>query len=481
MRLINALQKNAQNNPKDVAIIEGSNIISYGRLWELVVETAQYLQQHNVDRLAVALNNTLAWVLVDLSAQLNHIVIVPIPSFFTDQQKKHAIDKSGCQFLIGDASFVENKILKRTNILLSASLFEIDNVISALPQQTAKITFTSGSTDEPKGVCLSQALIDDVSEQLAIKLINKHIKRHVVLLPLSILLENIAGIYVPLLLGATIILPKQDGSSAMTLKGLHDALIDYQPNSLLLTAEGLRGLVLIAQKNPHALSSLTYVAVGGSVLSPALIQEARDHHIPVYQGYGLSECGSVVAVNTPVDDRITSVGKILDKVHITIAQDGEIIVERNNLLGYVGDINPPSVINTGDIGYVDDDGFLYVTGRKKNVCINSYGRNFSPEWVESQAQCYPSIQHLIIFGDGKPFNVAVIQSRTEYVEKVASDIAQLNAQLPDYAQIAYYVIATEPFTSTNGLLTSNGRPKRHCIYQRYEKQIDYQFNIGKRA
>jgi long-chain acyl-CoA synthetase len=481
MRLINALQQRAQTNPKDVAIIQGDKIISYGQLWQLVMQTAHYLQQHNVDRLAVALNNTLAWVLVDLSAQLNHIVIVPIPSFFTEHQKKHAIHESGCQFLIGDSSFVENKTLKETNILLNESLFKINNVISALPPQTAKITFTSGSTGEPKGVCLSQALIDDVSEQLASKLISQHIKRHVILLPLSILLENIAGIYVPLLLGATLILPKQDGSSVMTLKELHDALIDYEPNSLLLTAEGLRGLVLIAQENPHVVSSLTYVAVGGSVLSPALIQQARDNNIPVYQGYGLSECGSVVAVNTPADDCVTSVGKILDNVHITIAKDGEIIVERNNLLGYVGNLNPPLFINTGDIGYVDDDGFLYVTGRKKNVCITSYGRNFSPEWVESQAQCYPSIQHLIIFGDGKPFNVAVIQSRTEYVEKIASDVAQLNSQLPDYAQIAYYVIATEPFTSTNGLLTSNGRPKRHRIYQHYEKQIDYQYNIGKRA
>lgn len=480
MKLIEVLQHRARTEPQGLAIIDGQRTICVEQLWQLVDQTADFLHQHCVDRLAINIDNELAWIVLDLSAQLNQMTVVPLPTFFTQQQKQHAIRESGAAFLIEKTNIHSQDLFVDTLAILDVTLYKTNVNHKVIPHHTAKITFTSGSTGTPKGVCLSQTLLDDVSAQLADRLKSLHIKRHVILLPLGILLENIAGIYVPLLLGATIILPEHNHASSMNFQMLITALQHYQPNSLLLTAQGLRALLCVATQSPELVTSLNYVAVGGSKVAPVLLEQAAQHGIAVYEGYGLSECGSVVSVNTPSHHRVGSVGKILFNTSVLIDDDGEIIVSREHLLGYTDSITPPTNIKTGDIGHIDEDGFLFVTGRKKNICINSFGRNFSPEWIEAEAQQYSSIQHLVLFGDAKPFNVAVIQPTTHHHSSVEEDINKLNQQLPDYAQVKYYIIAREAFTPENHLLTANGRPRREQIYKHYLSDIE-QFYINEVA
>lgn len=472
MKLIEALRTGAHTQPQGVAVVEAEQSLSYEQLWQLVEQTAVFLTQHKVDRLALALSNQLAWVVLDLSAQLSRTTLIPVPLFFTPQQKQHAIIESGASFLIETGTHHAGAILVAEFPLLNITLYKTNVADKTIPDHTAKITFTSGSTGTPKGVCLSQSLLDDVSEQLAYQLRDQLIQRHVVLLPFGILLENIAGIYVPLLLGATIILPTHHQRSFMNRESLVDALTHYQPNSLLLTAQGLCELLQVAEQFPELIKSLHYVAVGGSKISPSLLEQAEKLHLPVYEGYGLSECGSVVSLNTPAHHRIGSVGKVLPNTTIYFGDDGEILVERSHLLGYTSDVSSPMVIHTGDLGYMDKEGYLFVNGRKKNIFINSFGRNFSPEWIEAEAQRYTSITYLVLFGDAKPFNVAIIQAATHDMEVLEQDITHLNKQLPDYARITYYLVATEPFSLINGLLTSNGRPRRAEIYQCYADQLE---------
>lgn len=205
-------------------------------------------------------------------------------------------------------------------------------------------------------------------------------------------------------------------------------------------------------------------------MAPDLIKHARQLGLPVYEGYGLSECSSVVALNSLDADKPGSVGRPLPHGQVTIASDGEIMVSGSAMLGYLGSNEPtPEQIATGDLGHLDDEGYLHITGRKKNVQITAFGRNFSPEWVEAEAQLCPAIARIVVFGDGQPANVALIQPLPGKEADLPRQIAGLNQRLPDYARLHHWLpVALDQHP---GLLTANGRPRRNEIYQHFSRQI----------
>jgi len=194
----------------------------------------------------------------------------------------------------------------------------------------------------------------------------------------------------------------------------------------------------------------------------------------VYEGYGLSEACSVVALNTPQSHCEGTVGKILPHAKVDIAEDGEIYVSGALFSGYLGDgTEDIQRYATGDIGYVDEAGFLHLKGRKKHIFITSFGRNVSPEWVESEMTIEPAIAQCCVFGEAKPFNVAVIYPRQGFAQDaVAQAVAHANMRLPDYARVKRWVIADEPFSVENGLWTGTGRPRRLMIAKAYQAAMD---------
>ena len=188
----------------------------------------------------------------------------------------------------------------------------------------------------------------------------------------------------------------------------------------------------------------------------------------------------MVALNSPDADKPGSVGRPLPHCQVTIASDGEIMVSGSAMLGYLGnnESTPEQIaagepfamqIATGDLGHLDEAGYLHITGRKKNVQITAFGRNFSPEWVEAEAQLCPAIARIVIFGDGQPANVALIQSRPGEDAQLAQQVEQLNQRLPDYARIHHWLPVT--LDQHPDLLTANGRPRRERIYHHFSRQI----------
>ncbi len=317
-----------------------------------------------------------------------------------------------------------------------------------------------------------------VCASLAERVAPAKVEKHLTLLPLTTLLENLTGLYVPLLTGACSRIPSLAelgfaGSSKLDPATLAQALLRWPTHSLVLVPELLRLLLALCSANPalaEQLAGLRFVAVGGGKVSPELISRARKLGLPVYEGYGLSECGSVVALNGPDGHSLGSVGQPLPHCRVSIAADGEILVEGAAMLGYLGSDEPtPVLVATGDLGHLDDEGYLHITGRKKNVQITAFGRNFSPEWVEAEAQLCPAIARIVIFGDGQPANVALIQPLPGADAQLAQQIEQLNHRLPDYARIHHWLpVALDQHPE---LLTANGRPRRERIYHHFSRQI----------
>ncbi|MEZ0317861.1 MAG: AMP-binding protein, partial [Methylophilaceae bacterium] len=309
--------------------------------------------------------------------------------------------------------------------------------------------------------------------------------RHLSILPLSTLLENIAGLYVPLLAGATaFLLPAAEvgltGGSGLNFSKMMTVLHKSQATTTVLTPELLQALIRAVEAGVAKPESLRFIAVGGASVSPRLLQRAAALGLPVYECYGLSECASVVSLNTVDTQRTGSVGKPLPHVRLQLAADGEILVAGACLLGYTNNIEVAAqkYYATGDIGHLDADGYLYITGRKKNMFITSFGRNVAPEWVERELNLSPLINQAAVFGEARPWNTAVIvpakdaQGNIAQIEEIDEAIAQINADLPDYARVTSWIFAESIFSLHNGQLTANGRLKREAIWQQYANRIN---------
>ena len=121
------------------------------------------------------------------------------------------------------------------------------------------------------------------------------------------------------------------------------------------------------------------------------------------------------------------------------------------------------------VGHIDEDGFLFVTGRIKNLIISSFGRNISPEWVESFFLASPLVHQIAVFGEAQPHLSAVIvpATNTDALE-ISQAIETINQNLPDYAQIMEWVIAEHAFCVETGLLTNNGKLRRQDIASKYD-------------
>jgi long-subunit acyl-CoA synthetase (AMP-forming) len=222
--------------------------------------------------------------------------------------------------------------------------------------------------------------------------------------------------------------------------------------------------------------------VGGAKVSSLSIHQARQCGLPVYQGYGLSECGSVVSL-AQEGDPLGSCGKLLEHVNARVVGN-ELFVSGNIFLGYLGE---PSTwyqkeFATGDYVSLDHDQ-LFVTGRKKLQIINSFGRNISPEWAESLITANPLVHQCMIVGEAQPYCVALVSAMSDAFSQNMLDayLAQVNLQLPDYAKVRKAILLESPMTFEQGLLTANGRIKRehaasmfaHQIDSLYERDMDY--------
>ena len=436
-------------------------------------------------------DNSMEWIAIDLATQQIGVTLVPLPSFFTPSQWLHAIKSSGMQAIFYPQEDVVRNLgfVFQNGYVGELKLFESMSVVSSMVDQpnlveVQKITYTSGTTSEPKGVCLSTEQQWSVAQSLEEALRLLEIKKHLNVLPLSVLLENIAGVYTALSCGAeNICLPLSKvglhGSSNFDADACMAAIEKYQAESIILLPQMLQAIVARSTKQDPRLKSLKFVAVGGGKTPVALIKAAKSMGIPVYEGYGLSECASVLALNTPKNERIGSVGKVLSNRTIRVSKDGEIEVKNLNLPHYLEKTDELAAssgewLSTGDLGHLDDDGFLYLDGRKKNVLITSFGRNISPEWPESLLLGSSLFRQVMVIGDGQAqLGALLVKAKDDLSDDaIQTAITSVNQSLPDYAQIKHWHSVGEPFTPGNGLATANGRLKRDLIKDKFKNQIE---------
>ncbi len=204
--------------------------------------------------------------------------------------------------------------------------------------------------------------------------------------------------------------------------------------------------------------------------------------LPTLQGYGLTEASPVVSCNPINKIKIDTVGKIFKDVSVNIASDGEILVKGENLmLGYWNNKTETEKIvkngwlYTGDIGEIDNEGYLKITDRKKDIIVNAGGDNIAPSKIENLLANYPEIIQSYIYGDKKNYLVALIVVSKELEDrknKIKVAIDKVNQELSIIEKIKKFIIIDDPFTIENQMLTPTMKIRRHQIKKVFGEQLE---------
>ena len=456
-----------------------------------ILELAGLWSRSGARTIASALDNGRQALLVDLSIQYAGRTQLALPPYFSAAQREHALEDAGADTLLlpvgqpPPAGWVAGEAC---SAIADCAVWRRRRDASCLPQGTACVTYTSGSTGTPRGICLDAASLLRTAAALQQAFADLPIAAHLCMLPLSTLLEAV-GCYAALSRGATLHLPGlamlgYSGAAGMDASRLFATWRAARADSLILVPQLLTVLVHLLERHPECALRPQLVAVGGAKVPSGLLQRAEALGLPVFEGYGLSEAGSVVALNRPGALRAGSVGRVLPHFQLRFAADGEIWLRGQSPLRRAGD--PPCCDAdgwwpTGDLGRVDQDGFLHLSGRKRNCFITAYGRNVSPEWIEAELQALPGVVQAVVDGEGQPVNLAVVSGSHAAFDAGdgAAALDALNRRLPDYARVASLVWSDRPWTVLNGLATGNGRARRDVVLAQHAAQLtDCRFQLS---
>ena len=243
---------------------------------------------------------------------------------------------------------------------------------------------------------------------------------------------------------------------------------------------------------------------GGGPLSRELAEFFWTVGVPVYQGYGLTETSPVVSANYPGTNKVGTVGRPIEHVSVRIAEDGEILVQGPCVMkGYYQKpedtsavISPDGWLSTGDIGRLDEQGYLYVTDRKKDLFKTAAGKFVAPQPIENLLKASPLISNAALVGDAHKFIAALIVPNVAAVEAVAraagrtvgspeqiaadpwthelieKEVAKINSKLAQYETIKRFALLDHDFTFDGGQLTYTLKLKRRVIAEKYADVIE---------
>ncbi len=248
---------------------------------------------------------------------------------------------------------------------------------------------------------------------------------------------------------------------------------------------------------------LRFMISGAAPISPEIIHYFNWIGITIYEGYGMTETTGVVSINYPGNVKIGSVGQIIPDTEVRIAEDGEICVRApQNISGYYkndeatkellkSDGNGGFWLHTGDVGNIDEDGYLFITDRKKDILITAGGKNVAPQNIENLLKTSPYVSQAMVYGDRKPYLTALVtldedeitkfardnkllfqdmvdlSRKEEVVDLISEEIRLKNEDLASYESVKKFRILEEDFDQDKDEITPTFKIRRKVIVERY--------------
>ncbi len=485
---------------------------TYGAVFGAAVRLAEALDLRARGRgdddstVGILTGNGVAAVIADIACQLTTVKSVPIPLAFAREQARHLlrtaitvlVDDQGTRQLEvwgGAADLLPQKceivpVATEADATALADARERVALAETFSAETiCKIVHTSGTTSTPKGVMLRRGAVDDLLDSIRSRVGVEAWQRYVSVVPMSLLVEQVFAVYLTFLAGGTVVfLPEEVkplGTAGSDVERVRELLPRVRPTVSLVPPSLVESLAQkvdrAGEAGTRALSLSLYgredpmlLFSGGAPVSDTVLRVMWDRGLPVYVAYGLSENGSVATLNAPGQVKLGTVGRPLNHCQARVSESGELLIKSTSQLsGYLGSSDPSALpldddgwLHTGDIALLDNDGYVTITGRLKNVIITSNGRNVSPEWVEAQYKSRPAIESAVVFGDNLERLVAVfVLAPGAAPGEALSQVREVNAEiLSEIEQVAKAAFVTGDELFHAEFFTVTGRPRRTDIW-----------------
>jgi long-chain acyl-CoA synthetase len=402
------------------------------------------------------------------------------------------------------------------------------------PDDLACIIYTSGTGGLPKGVMTSHANIfaNCHGAFILLKLLGLEDEVFLNFLPLSHAYEHTAGMMFPIYIGASVYFAEGADTLAANMiearptimtavprlyETLHQRLVRMVERDGGWKAKLFYRAVELGEKrlaDPHSLTlieRLTDLALdklvrdkvrarfggrlkamvsGGAPLNPKISSFFIALGVKLLQGYGQTESSPVVSTNPPNRIRVETVGLPLDGVEVKVAEDGEILVRGALVMkGYWNEAEATAKtlaggwLHTGDVGEIDRDGYIRITDRKKDFIKNSGGDMIAPARIEGALTLEPQIAQAMVYGDSKPYLVAVIVPAHDVLDRAKGDeaalqktigsvVSRVNQGLANIERVRRFIVAPEAFTTANGQMTPTLKIRRHEIRKVYGPALE---------
>ncbi|EKF86656.1 AMP-binding protein [Methanobacterium formicicum] len=367
----------------------------------------------------------------------------------------------------------------------------------------ATIRYTSGTTGTPKGVTFNQEHLRWMAESMASlppwKDRNREV-RYLSFLPMNHVVEGILGTFSPYYAPAPLkiyfledfgdlasALPQAKPTIFFSVPRFYEKLWSQLKNSFMGShyihlKPGIRKKILkpVMKRlflGKAGLDHCSQLIVGSATSSQHLILDYHSLGVEIHNAYGLTEA-PLVTLNRRGANRIGTVGEPLPETNIIIARDGEVLVKGPQVTpGYFeSDVTPPKKggwLQSGDIGFITPEGSLVITGRKKELIINSYGKSIDPLRIEALLRNAPGTSEVMLVGEGKPYLIALIWVEDDYDPlEIERTIHKINQDLSHPEQVKRWGILPNDLSIDGGDLTANMKLKREIITQRYQDVID---------
>ncbi len=470
---------------------------SYQELWEDICRTMSFLKHHTLagKHIAIVGASSYEWIVAYFAAVFSNSVALPldaglpdadlvelmergdISAVFTDDVKRTAADTwqanaTGGQVFALSAYLAEASAL---GTVTAADLAKMEEERD--PDRICTIMFTSGTTGKSKGVMLSQRNlannVDSVYTDLEAgdSLLSVLPIHHAFCLSMDWMTA--------LSVGVTVCVNDSLMHMMRNIKRFEPKMMLMVPLMIETIAKRLKEIDPSVPKSIVAEQvfgkNLKNISSGGARLDPSYIELFDRFGVKVYQGYGMTECSPVISMNGYRDDRIGSVGKPLANCEVRIKNE-EIQVKGSSVMaGYykmpkeTEETFDEGYLCTGDLGRIDEDGFLYITGRRKNLIILSNGENISPEEMEGQLAVNDLIAEIVVVGNGNYLTAHIFPDADEVAKKALSEedvrtelkqiLDEYNKEQPTYKKIIGLVVRDEPFEKS-----STKKIKRNLVH-----------------
>lgn len=491
------------------------------------------------DRVVLLSKNRYEWIVCDLAIQMAHAVHVPIHASFAGPQISYQILDSGAKLVIlsgpDQAQKLADEAAKFPRALRFVSLDPCPAPIGAFlvqhlsdqvakvddakatqleknardkvtPDGLATILYTSGTTGDPKGVMLSQRNIASNTNAMLSMVAQKDGDVRLTWLPLSHIFARTCDLYTWIAAGGVLALAESPESIVANCQEIHPTLINGVPYfwdklERFLVSQNL------ADK-PGALAGMLggrarICCSGGAALPDHTAHFFDKQGVFLFQGYGLTETSPTITTCRENEVKLGTVGKPMPGIEVQIADDGEIFTRGPHVM--VGYWNKPEAtaevirdgwFHTGDLGELDDEGYLKITGRKKEMIVTAAGKNISPVNLEALLTGDPLIAQAFIIGDARNYVSALIvvnpePLKAELVEReipltsihdaltdpqvrelYAAHIAQRLAGVSHYEQVQKFTLLEKGFSAETGEMTLTLKLRRKVIEKNYAEAIE---------